>query len=357
MNAALSGVDPDVVAAVREFVRGAFPLEQLQSALVAEPLPPAWQRADELGWLDIDVTDPASLAIAQAAVEEFGRHLFPGPLADTLVGRSLLRAVGRPLAATETVALALASGASRGAPSFTGASVADGQLRGEKAFVAYADCANWLVVSATCDAVPVLGAVSAAAAGPALRITSTQDFDAASRPCTAEFDDAPLAAVLASGETAVESMLQVRGVLGVLVASRAIGVMRQVFDMTQHYARNRVQFGRPIGSFQAVQHRLADMLLQVDTSAACRDRAVSQAMSGDGRWPESAAVARVFAARSARSVTETALQVHGGIGFTEEYVLHRYLKHAVAIQGLWGEAGSFFDETGRRLLGTAPEIG
>src|ERR1700734_3278912 len=90
MSSSMTDVDKDVLAAARDFVRSAFPLGDLQRALAADPLPPAWYRADELGWLSMDVTDGASIATAAAVMQEFGRHLFPGPLADTLAGRTLL---------------------------------------------------------------------------------------------------------------------------------------------------------------------------------------------------------------------------------------------------------------------------
>ncbi len=161
-------------------------------------------------------------------------------------------------------------------------------------------------------------------------------IDEVSRPCEVTFDEVEVEAVLAEGAGA-QGLVAEFDTLGRLMASvRLAGVIEEVVDMSVQYAKDRVQFDHPIGSFQAVQHRLADMAVLragANSAVAAGIRAVAAGSPG----AEAAVRAtKAYVSRAGRSVVESGLQVHGGVGFTDEYRLQLYFKHALRLQANWG---------------------
>jgi alkylation response protein AidB-like acyl-CoA dehydrogenase len=113
-----------------------------------------------------------------------------------------------------------------------------------------------------------------------------------------------------------------------MIAAEAVGGAARTLDLTVEYASTRHQFGRPIGSFQAVKHMCANMLLQLE---AARSAAYYAMWAVETRAPDqalAAAVAKTYASDAFHSCAATCVQVHGGIGFTWEHPAHRYLKRA-----------------------------
>ena len=127
-----------------------------------------------------------------------------------------------------------------------------------------------------------------------------------------------------------------------------VGMMRGAVDLAVDYASSRRQFGRPIGSFQAVQHLLADAFVLMEGS---RSVALHAAWAVDALAPHdalaAAAVAKAYCARAARTVCETAIQVHGGIGNTWECLAHVYLRRALLSTDLLGGVGASLDRVRR----------
>ena len=133
----------------------------------------------------------------------------------------------------------------------------------------------------------------------------------------------------------------------VALAAEQVGGAQRVLDMAVEYAKVRVQFGRPIGSFQAVRHRLAESLVALEAAAALLDAA------WEAPSPVTAAMAKAFAGRSARSVARHCQQVMAGIGFTTEHPLHRSIRRAIVLDQLLG-AGSVLTRTlGAEILSSA----
>jgi alkylation response protein AidB-like acyl-CoA dehydrogenase len=116
----------------------------------------------------------------------------------------------------------------------------------------------------------------------------------------------------------------------IALAAEQVGGAQRCLDMSVEYACHRVQFGRPIGSFQAIKHKLADVLLRVESA---RSAAYHAASTGD---PESAAVAGAYCAEAFTHAAKVNVQVHGGIGFTWERDAHLYLKRAKSSELLFG---------------------
>jgi alkylation response protein AidB-like acyl-CoA dehydrogenase len=127
-----------------------------------------------------------------------------------------------------------------------------------------------------------------------------------------------------------------------LAAAMLLGLAGRMLSMSVAYARSREQFGRPIASFQAVQHRLADMAVAVESMRSlCY-------LAQLGAAP--AAAAKAHASAAAREVAESALQVHGGIGFTAEHELSGYFLRTLELRSAWGDEHVLRRELGRRLL-------
>jgi alkylation response protein AidB-like acyl-CoA dehydrogenase len=136
-----------------------------------------------------------------------------------------------------------------------------------------------------------------------------------------------------SARTAVEAGLNVASAL---LAAEQAGVARAMLATTLDYAKTRMQFGRPIGSFQAVKHRLADMYVDVEDARSTSYHALWAIAEGTDDPALAASLAYTVSAEAARRVTASAIQVHGGIGFTWEHPAHRYFKRAVSNGALLG---------------------
>jgi hypothetical protein len=169
---------------------------------------------------------------------------------------------------------------------------------------------------------------------------------------------AGIRAVRIQGATAVAKRLEVGAWESAValgrraVAHQIAGASRAMLDLARAHAMERVQFGRPIASFQAVRHRLADALVAVEaleaTSSAARDEPN----------PKTAALAKAFAGRTARIVSGHCQQVLAGIGFTTEHPFHRFLKRTMLLEGLFGSADEIVLDLGRQLLAarTVPNL-
>ena len=130
------------------------------------------------------------------------------------------------------------------------------------------------------------------------------------------------------------------------LAYQLTGASRTMLDLARQHAAERVQFGKPIGRFQAVRHRLAEALVAIESA----DAALHAAAEDPG--PETAALAKAIAGNTARTVATHCQQVLAGIGFTTDHTFHRYLKRTIVLDGLFGSADDLTVDIGRRLLAT-----
>lgn len=132
----------------------------------------------------------------------------------------------------------------------------------------------------------------------------------------------------------------------VALAFQLAGAARMMLDLARTHALEREQFGRPVASFQAVRHRLAEALVAVEAAEAAASAAA------DDPGPVTAALAKAVAGRSARLVARHAQQVLAGIGFTVEHPFHRYLKRTMVLDGLFGSTDALTVDLGHQLLST-----
>nr|WP_055509716.1 acyl-CoA dehydrogenase family protein [Nonomuraea pusilla] len=270
----------------------------------------------------------AGLGEAAVVLEELGRAVAPVPfLTSAVMATRALLPTGDPLLGElaegrATAALAVSFAASPYAPG-RGASLrldAGGRLSGSVDQVAGADVADVLLV-------PLDGVLYAVEAVEGASVEAVPSLDLTRPVASVRFDGAAARRV---GECDVAEVLR----LGAgLLASEQLGVAEWCLETTLAYVKERHQFARPIGSFQAIKHRLADLWLDV-----VRARAAARGAVADPS-PLSVAVAQAWNAEVAVRAAEEALQLHGGIGMTWEHPVHLYLKRAKATQIALGTPG------------------
>jgi alkylation response protein AidB-like acyl-CoA dehydrogenase len=158
---------------------------------------------------------------------------------------------------------------------------------------------------------------------------------------TLELQDAlvPATAVVASGETARAALARGFDHANAIVSAELLGVMERALEMSLDYLRTRVQFGKPIGAFQALQHRAVDLHIQKELAAAALEDGLDRLDRGPGE-PQRAAIASRVKARCAEAalrITREAIQLHGAIGFTDEYDAGLFLKRALTLSAWLGQ--------------------
>ncbi len=297
-----------------------------------------WDAMVEQGWLGIAVPE-AEGGVGYGAVElavlleEVGRHVAPAPFLPTVVALEVFRRVGdvraveRSLAGEVRACIAWSSD-----PATVRAEPAGGEwvLTGRPGPVPFAPVADVAVVVASDGDGPGLFGVDLDVLGrpdrePAMDLTRPLGWLTFERTPAWRLGDADLVlALLDLGATAT--------------ALEMLGGASTVLDLAVDYAKERVQFGRPIGSFQAVKHRCADMLVDVEGMRSTAYWAAWCLAADDPDQSIAASTAKTWGSDASKRVMASALQVHGGIGFTWEHDLHLFLKRAQLDQLSFGDA-------------------
>jgi alkylation response protein AidB-like acyl-CoA dehydrogenase len=302
----------------------------------------------------------------QVVLEEMGRTLTPSPfLASVVLAAGAMLAIGDeeaakahlPGIASGKTTAALAVAESAGLWSFdqltATARPADGHgwlLTGTKQFVLHGATADLLVVAAHTDQGPAFFAVQPGRLpGATLTRTALRTLDLTRPMAAIQFSDTPATLIGTAGAAgpALDAVLD--RAMTALAAEQA-GAARACLEASAAYARERHQFGRPIGSFQAVKHKCADMLVKVELAQAAATEA-ARAAAGDpdaAPLPQAAAVAHAVCSESLMFVAAENIQVHGGIGFTWEHPAHLYFRRAKASQLMFGGPGFYFEHLLRR---------
>jgi alkylation response protein AidB-like acyl-CoA dehydrogenase len=274
------------------------------------------------------------------AMEEMGRALLVSPFLSTAVlVPSLLTEIGDPaecaavlprIATGDLIAtVAFAENGSARLPARIATSagaIGDAwHVTGYKHFVLDGQSANLIYVLAGTDAGPAVFAVDAGARG--LDVTPLTTVDPTRKQCRLQFVDTPARLVGRLG-AGVEAFTAALDRSAVALLSEQAGGARRAVEMATDYAKTRFQFGRAIGSFQAVKHMCADMLLEAESAvSAARFVAGSFAAQSPSRIAD-LALAQAYCSDAFVSVAATNIQVHGGIGFTWEHPAHLYLRRA-----------------------------
>jgi alkylation response protein AidB-like acyl-CoA dehydrogenase len=284
-------------------------------------------------------------------LEELGRALFPGPFFSSvtlalpaLAGAPDLTEAVMAGKAAATLAWAGQDGEYRDTDLPIVAERAGGgwQLSGTAMFVPDLGAADLVVVAASAADEPGLWVVEGAAGEPLPTVDTSRPLG---RLTLSGAHAQPLP-VLDPERTLND--LRDRALAG--LAAEAVGVASRALDMAVEHARSREQFGRPIGVYQAISHRLADAYVDVESARSLAYWAAWAVENEAAEAPDAAAAAKAFAAEAAVATCEAAIQAHGGIGFTWEHPLHRFYKRALWIAAFMGWPGEHRARVAASLL-------
>ncbi|MFF0609308.1 acyl-CoA dehydrogenase family protein [Nocardia tengchongensis] len=201
-------------------------------------------------------------------------------------------------------------------------------LSGTVTSVLAAHCANVLVVPATLSGVPVLALVDPAYS---VRITPRTSMDTTRPVATVDFDNAR-AVVLSTGRTAVRAMNNALRTGTAMLAAEQVGLLEWTLETACSYLTVRHQFGRPIGSYQALRHRAAQMWIALGQARATSQYAAAALATDSPDADVAASLAKAHCTSLSLHAIEDCLQMHGGVGFTWEHPIHLRLKRAFAAQ-------------------------
>jgi alkylation response protein AidB-like acyl-CoA dehydrogenase len=326
--------------------------------------PEFWAQLAEQGWLGINFAENdggSGLGLVDLVVlmEEMGRAVMPGPyLATVLLGGAAIRAAGTQaqrqqylpriaegqlkatLAAIEPNARWDASGIMMNAQPMRGGF----SLSGTKLFVPDAHLADIIVVAArtregsTMEDGISLFLLPKDATG--LSITPMPSIDETRKLCEMRLSNVavPQSALLGELHQGWPSLAQVYDGAAVALAAEMSGGAQRVLDMTVEYAKLRETFGKPIGSYQGVKHKCADMLVEVENAKSLTYYAAWAIDEDAPDAPMAVSMAKAYASDASRKVSNAGIQLHGGIGMTWEHDLHLYMKRAKASEVAFGDA-------------------
>ncbi len=342
----------DLRRIVRGFLEKRSPAEEVRR-LMRSPTgydPATWrQAAQELGLHGLAVPEeydgsgatPVELGVV---FEEMGAALFCGPfLASVGLAATALVELGDPQACTAHLP-GIAAGGTIATLAWAGSSPADSslaatgdeqgwRLSGTAPLVLDGACVDLVLVAARTTTGMSLFAVDGAATG--LTRTGLTAMDSTRRLAELRFDDAQGQLLGAEGG-AGQALRRAYDLAALYLAAEQLGGAARSLATAVEYAGTRVQFGRPIGSFQAIKHRCADMLVDVESARSVVYHGLWTAVHDPANLAVAASLARSVASDAYQSVAAHTIQIHGGIGFTWEHSAHLYLKRAKSSQLLFG---------------------
>jgi alkylation response protein AidB-like acyl-CoA dehydrogenase len=357
MNFAFSDEQEELRAAVRRFLTEKSPESEVRRLMdTTEGYDPAvWsQMADQLGLQSLTIPEEfggSGFTYVELLVvlEEMGAALLCAPFFSSvaLAANALLtsgddeakKSYLPGIASGETIAT-LAITEDNGKWDFSGIELAatkkgDGwELNGHKMFVIDGHVANLIIVAARTPAGVSLFAVPGDA--PGLARTPLPTMDQTRKQARLEFSSTP-ATLIGTDGGAEPGLSKTLDLAAVALAAEQVGGAQRVLDASVEYAKTRIQFGRPIGSFQAIKHKCADMLLEVESSKSAAYYAAWAAAEDSDELPVVASLAKSYCSEAYFHAAAENIQIHGGIGFTWEHPAHLYFKRAKSSELLLGD--------------------
>ena len=219
-------------------------------------------------------------------------------------------------------------------------------IDGTKSYVLDGHTADLLIVAARTDAGVSLFAVPADASGVERIPLST--MDQTRKQAKIEFSSTPATLIGTDGE-GWPVLEQVLDLAAVALAAEQVGGAQRTLDMSVDYAKERIQFGRPIGSFQAIKHKCADMLLEVESAKSAAYYAGWCAAELNDELPSVASLAKAYVSEAYFHCAAENIQIHGGIGFTWEHPAHLYFKRAKSSELLFGDPSYHREQLAQRI--------
>ena len=357
----LNGDENMVRDAAQAFVNDRMPIRQIRAIRDSGNVEgfdrSVWSEMVALGWTGMAIderyggTGIGARALA-AVLEKMGETLGASPLASTALVAATTIARFASTEASEhwlpkiargeiIAALAVDEGAH---PADTFSTIVTGDtLEGTKRYVADSIAANLLLVAAMQENTPVLALVPASAPGVTVRRVSTIDGRGLAEIA---FDHAAVAAVLKprAARCPVEHALDCARIG---LSAEMLGACSRAFEVTLDYLRTRRQFGQPIGSFQALQHRAAKLFIELELARSCVAAAADALHQDSDQMPMLASLAKATSAELMRLMSYEMIQLHGGIGMTDAHDAGLYLKRGRVASLLHGDAAFHRDRYAR----------
>jgi alkylation response protein AidB-like acyl-CoA dehydrogenase len=357
VNFAFSEEQEELRKSVRRFLEDKSPSAEVRRLMETDDGydPAVWdQMANQLGLQGLAIPEEYggsgySFVELDIVLEEMGRALLCAPYFSTVaLAATTLLASGDDAAKKEylpgiasgetiaTLALTEASGrwdeagitleAAKGGDGYT--------LTGEKMFVIDGHIASLILVAARTGSGVSIFAVDGSAGGVTRTPLSTMDQTRKQAKLGFENTPAKLIGTEGEGWTVLAKTLDLAAVA---LANEQVGGAQKVLEMAVQYAKDRVQFGRPIGSFQAIKHKCADMLLEVESAKSAAYYAGWAAAEDNEELPVVASLAKAYCSDAYFHAAAENIQIHGGIGFTWEHDAHLYFKRAKSTELMLGD--------------------
>ena len=329
-----------------------------------------WKKAAGLGWMGILIPEEhggigGSFLDLVVVLEEMGKSLMPGPFFATVLLGSTAVIVGGsdeqkstllPKVSAGELLMTLAQAEKSGRYDAGGISMqaaakgSDFVLSGEKLFVPDAHVADHIVVAtrtrqagqASLESSPEDGITLflVDAKSPGVEVTQLKTVDMTRRQCHVAFQDVGVAGSHVIGEVG-KGWPILKRVLDLAMAglcTEMVGTGQRALDMAVEYAKERVQFGKPIGSFQAIKHKCVDMMVQVENARSLTYYAAWTVDENVDGANQAVPMAKAYCSDMCKTVTSEAIQVHGGIGFTWEHDIHLFYRRGLASEAAFGSA-------------------
>jgi len=309
----------------------------------------AWGKLAEMGLAGIVIpeefggSDFGYLSLG-LVLEQLGRNLAASPLAASAAAASAI-VLGGSNAAKAQYLPQIASGALVATlavdegpvhdPAGIATTVTGGRLTGSKAFVAEGDSAGLFVVAAT-DGLYLV------ADGEGVTRRSRQMADSRSH-ADVMFDQAPAEKLDVAAQAIIDRATAA-------VCAEMLGLATQAFETTNDYLKTRVQFGQPLASFQALQHRMAKLFTEIELMRSAVEGALEAIDSGRSDVDQAVSLAKAIASDTAKLASREMIQLHGGIGMTDEHDAGFYIKRSAVLEAMWGNA-AYHRERFARLNG------
>ena len=369
MMLGVSAEQEELRASVRRFLADRAPLARVRELMETDDGTDraVWTQAGEqLGLQGLAIPEAyggAGFSFAEQAIvlEEFGAALYGGPyLASAVLAATALLA-GPDESARQQLLPGIASGETIATLAFTEddgswdpgsiklSAVKEGEswkLDGHKSFVLDGASAGLILVVAATDGGLSLFAVDGAASG--LTRTVLPTLDQTRKLARLEFTGVPgqLIGSLGDASAVLDRTLDVAAIA---LAAEQLGGAQRALDMAVEYGKIRHQFGRPIGSFQAIKHRCADLLLEVESLRSAVGYAAAAVAEDSDEIPVLASLLKAYASETYFHVAAENIQIHGGIGFTWEHDAHLYFKRAKSSQLFLGDGNYHRDRLATRI--------
>ena len=363
MDLGLSETQELLKNAARDFLEKECPEKHVREMEEDEKgySPELWKQMAGLGWQGLIIPDQYGgqgfdYLDLIVLIEEFGRALVPGPFIPTAVGGAIaLLEAGSDeqkqqylpkiasgehiwtLALTEPTARFDAEGVELVAKEDGDSYV----LNGTKLFIRDAHVSDYMTVVARTggkgeDGITLLIVDSKS---PGISFTALKTI-AADKQCEVKFENVkvPKANVLGTAGKGWGTYEKIAQKGTVIECAYLVGLAQRDFEISVQYAKDRIQFGRPIGSFQAIQHKAADMVTDVDGARFIMYKAAWSVSEGTEDADMDVHMAKAWCSEATRRVVAHGQQIHGGIGFTKEYVVQLYFRRQKASELAWGDA-------------------